>query len=522
MGPFDFELRRFREAILPFTSVWRSLEIRTAIVKRQGEFGNVCTSILFSSKAPPSVPIERVVQFPDFEVDGVMLPFDRAEVLLKSMRRDAFPHPVDLRDSAAASDLASVSSRSHWWLRRWVPGMSTVLKDSPAPVYIARATPPEPSPLDVPQGEAGAPPTDIDKDWNFHQLERKEHGSCFDGKTPNSYRCVLESWHGAPLKNLWSPDQWSDLNRRLAANPIPFHGISDVFSKFVGYNCTSDLSTGSTALGIVAPVYCSLESGGEPTQDRVELLVHAPETVRLDDLGLSVVGHGEDGDFRLKLGLRPKSTVETLDSVAYRVEIKTSNQHDLIVKLLLFDQPIDTLDFDLRQVNASNIRFRSYEALEPNKYHLNRVLNVDKEPTTDSDAYEIGVSWVFHIAGFQTAHYGLKRLQFSDSPDFLAFVPNERRGLVVECTLGDSSKPGKLATLQKRAREISIKLKDLQLTPVMVSGAKLVTERERSDALEMGIALLSAEDLRRLLREALDDTPPERIFETLREKAGLT
>lgn len=148
---------------------------------------------------------------------------------------------------------------------------------------------------------------------------------------------------------------------------------------------------------------------------------------------------------------------------------------------------------------SQNPRRAALEELDDKLTVLRDFLLEESKPRREARDFEIGVTWLLWMLGFNVVHVGATP-RLSDATDLLATTPKGHM-LLVECTTGHLKAESKLAKLVERAQTIRMRLDasgnhHIRLLPVIATA--LGREEVKADldqARQLGVVVATREDI---------------------------
>lgn len=148
---------------------------------------------------------------------------------------------------------------------------------------------------------------------------------------------------------------------------------------------------------------------------------------------------------------------------------------------------------------SQNPRRAALEELDDKLTVLRDFLFEESKPRREARDFEIGVTWLLWMLGFNVVHVGAAP-RLSDATDLLATTPKGHM-LLVECTIGHLKAESKLAKLVERAQTIRKRLDasgnhHIRLLPVIATA--LGREEVKADldqAQQLGVVVATREDI---------------------------
>jgi len=310
-----------------------------------------------------------------------------------------------------------------------------------------------------------------------------------------------------------------DLDRAAAAVTAyekPFNGLGDVarslFYSAVGYSPTGWLAS----MTVAAPAYARIEEIVEVSGGTFDVAVTGPPSAQPAEFSINVIMRPlSDPPIRRAL---PLTEADVSSHVGYlrmtkRVEFAQAPLVELF--LLRGGRPVDLSSFYLPVPGTQNPRVAAQLTYDAEGAKLRELLFPREKPK--SDAFEIGISWLLFLCGFQTALHGLRGGKLNEEIDCIAFVPLSRYAVAVECTTADLN-PTKLVRLASRCSALKDALADFEILPIAVTSLERVTTTETKTAAELGIAVLARPDIEELLRRAAQNPAASEIYQYFSSK----
>lgn len=174
------------------------------------------------------------------------------------------------------------------------------------------------------------------------------------------------------------------------------------------------------------------------------------------------------------------------------------------------------------QSSSPNTRFVSFKAFDPTLERTRDNLFGPDNPKRRSEDFEVSVTWLFWLLGFNPIALDLSR-GLPEAPDLL--VSDERGNIVlIECAVGRIDEKQKLEKLAKRADAVRSELSKNGLGFVSVfaivatrsTADHLATEIKTAD--ELGIFIADGNRLKLLLEQADRPLLPSAYLEQLRNR----
>jgi hypothetical protein len=165
---------------------------------------------------------------------------------------------------------------------------------------------------------------------------------------------------------------------------------------------------------------------------------------------------------------------------------------------------------------SQNPRRAALEEFDDKLTVLRDFLLEELKPRREARNFEIGVTWLLWMLGFNVVHVGAAP-RLSDATDLLATTPKGHM-LLVECTTGQLKAESKLAKLVERAQTIRKRLDasgnhHIRLLPVIATA--LGREEVRADldqAQQLGVVVATREDLQSGLNRTIVQQNPDLLL----------
>lgn len=170
---------------------------------------------------------------------------------------------------------------------------------------------------------------------------------------------------------------------------------------------------------------------------------------------------------------------------------------------------------------SQNPRRAALEEFDDRLTVLRDFLLEELKPRREARNFEIGVTWLLWMLGFNAVHVGAAP-RLSDATDLLATTPRGHM-LLVECTTGQLKADSKLAKLVERAQTIRRRLDasgnhHIRLLPVIATS--LGREEVKADldqAQQLGVVVATREDLESGLNRTIVLQDPDLLYSQAEE-----
>lgn len=171
---------------------------------------------------------------------------------------------------------------------------------------------------------------------------------------------------------------------------------------------------------------------------------------------------------------------------------------------------------------SRNARRLTLGAFDQNLELTGKILLEYEDKQKNSNAFDVGVSWLFWMLGFSTTQLDVQNItRPQEAPDLL-FCDDRSNFLVVEATVGAIQNKQKLDKLWERTQLVretleKASLGHLEVLPVMVTRqpAKMV-EQHLELARKLGISVVTNEMLSKLLQRTSFPPEPHVVMQDLR------
>jgi len=153
-----------------------------------------------------------------------------------------------------------------------------------------------------------------------------------------------------------------------------------------------------------------------------------------------------------------------------------------------------------------NPRLVAHEAFDMDSIFLKKSLQGESKNARD---FELAIGVLLHTLGFLTEWTGYK----GEKPDFVAFCPESKSWIVVECTTSIFDL-GKMKRLKDRATKVANAVKENTYPVVFTSLKRQELQQEvQSRAATDGIIIISSKDIQNLFEMSLRGTGPKDAFD---------
>jgi hypothetical protein len=300
------------------------------------------------------------------------------------------------------------------------------------------------------------------------------------------------------------------LDHELLTAEKPFDGLVDLLTELAVPDVNQILSNRRAEIIVLPPARLHFTPAGQPPtegtclqQGKLTIVISAHPGVRRDKLRIGVKLFPSTPPLRRSSHvMHDDAWTEAGDYVEGRLEVEASDV-PLALAALSYDGEFLgkwwIRDFDL----SFNDRLQIHRSVDQG----NMLQSTFFDERTD---FEDRVNLLLDLLGLQTLKYG-QIPKLTDAPDILAFSTG-RHLYVIECTVGDIDRKGKLHRLYDRANQIREHLSRSPQPPIAVqpviftSLTRQETANHWSTAATYRIALVCRENILNLLNSV--DSPP--------------
>lgn len=165
---------------------------------------------------------------------------------------------------------------------------------------------------------------------------------------------------------------------------------------------------------------------------------------------------------------------------------------------------------------SQNPRRAALEEFDDKLTVLRDFLLEELKPRREARNFEIGVTWLLWMLGFNVVHVGAAP-RLSDATDLLATTPKGHM-LLVECTTGQLKAESKLAKLVERAQTIRRRLDasgnhHIRLLPVIATAlGREEVKADMDQAQQLGVVVATREDLLSGLNRTIVLQDPDLLY----------
>ena len=317
---------------------------------------------------------------------------------------------------------------------------------------------------------------------------------------------VLQGYGSIPNTHEWYRER-DKLNAALRHADPPWDGLPELYRAFVGEQAPqSDLN--NRLAWMIAPL--PLRFKDVRMEARLTVEVECFPTIDSGEASLAIL-FSVGGTTWERRRLRLIDAVRSRNDV-YRFDVELPNVFSGIVCALTYRG----LDADRRDVwkRGQMDSSVSWSVLAP---IVGTPEGFFRDLTNKSgDPLEHSIGVLFHLLGFSVVHPGR-----GDAPDLFAYTPTGDLLCVIEVTAGGPARePDLAATVEKlaiRTREIRQKISGQRVLPILVTPRTqdLITEGARQRAAAESVALITSDELLKLVMISTQSPPPSFVVEVL-------
>jgi len=283
---------------------------------------------------------------------------------------------------------------------------------------------------------------------------------------------VLEG-SGQQIGGFVSRDEFDRASAVVTAHSKPFNGLGDV-ARSLFHSVNGDFAMGHIAsMTVAAPAYARIEEIVEFSGRTYDVAVMGPPSAQPSEFSINLIMRplsGQPVRRSLPLAEADVSSREGYLRMTKRVEFSEAPLVELF--LVRGGKPVDLSSFYLPVAGTQNPRLTAQLTYDTEGAKLREFLFPREK--SKSDAFEIGISWLLFLCGFQTVLHGLHGGKLNEEIDCIAFVPLSRHAVAVECTTADLN-PTKLVKLASRCSVLKDALADFEILPIAVTSLERVT-----------------------------------------------
>lgn len=309
----------------------------------------------------------------------------------------------------------------------------------------------------------------------------------------------FESANDAPYESVKD----SVLTPHLKSLKAPFENIQDVLENFLGLP-RGHRDQNQILVSIRADTPIILGSDTNVHAGRLKTTVTMPETADPAKVSIGLIESSHDRVVR-RSTLPIAAETWCKDSGLWKMSHESPLREDVTKALVVlryagvFLAQRSMLALHSGKANAA---LRVHSLLDPDNEELLKCLA--GQGKRRDEYFEQAVSWLFGFCGFVTQLYGHFTPVEEDGVDVLAYSPEARILLCVECAISHPQTLGKVPKLVTRCRRMGevVKDADVKVIPVLATALEEVSESERKTANQDEIALVTQKELLYILQMA--------------------
>lgn len=333
--------------------------------------------------------------------------------------------------------------------------------------------------------------------WYDRQSARSEFGIDYTS-------IVLTGWEGSSQ----SANRESTYRRLLGAlrsSRPPWDGLEDLRRSFVGLKGDRPKRTDSAEVEVIAPIGVRLSSDTKVDKNLLRVGIEVAPYANPQKICLAVVAPRQRGVMRLQW--TPKRYRPSSRPCHYNRLIRLPRSYDWVTCMVTYKGvDADRLEALGHRESISIPRMAAFEELAGDIDSLRDL--------PDGKHFEAHIEILLHLMGFATAHYGGRDWPAGlGTPDVLAFPPEGKWFLVVECTEREPDLSNKMTKLSTRTRELQAAVKGHNAYPVIVTALEraLINPTDAEKASKENIALVTKTDIQGFVTAAIAGRTPEEI-----------
>ncbi len=332
----------------------------------------------------------------------------------------------------------------------------------------------------------------------------------------SDFQTLVLQGSGQQIGSFVSQEELDRASVALTAHQKPFNGLDDVVQSL--FYSGAEFARGSIAtVTVSAPAYSHIEKIEEVRGRTYDITVMGPPSARPDEFRLNVIMRPASGpSIRRSMRFAKRDVASHGGYLRMKKRVQVVDAPFVEAFLVRGGEPVDLSSFYLPTSSTANPRLNAQLTFDPDGKKLTELLFPTGERPR-ADTFEIGISWLLFLCGFQTVSHGLHAGKLNDEVDCLAFVPLSRNVLAIECTTADLN-PTKLVKFANRCSLLREALPDFEVLPMAATSVGQVTTTESKTAAELGIAVLTRPEIEEVLRRAGDNAAPSEIYQFFRTK----
>ena len=446
------EIEKFRNVIGPFLDIWRSIDVRVICIRLDNEWINLGTTIILRSESYQEIKsFERLTKTEDFMALKAILGINEIDRVLENLSNG-------------------------------------ILVINNVEIYYGRKQ-----------------ETEIRPRIHLHfDTQHRAQRLSFPNIDFTSY---LLFGTGETIDILMEDRKFEDLDWRLRTLDTPYDGLDELAKSFLFRPL--DRNRSLSFVWFLAPLNIRFSQGCKISRGKLEICVEAFGWSQIEKTKISTIQYLLNGNvyrsYRCfddsEWSMREKSRV-----LEYKLAMEKCPKARVF--LIVKNIAIDAMTFSNPAVSLQNERSLIHGHFDQELATLKKYLNGrGKEPAWD---FEIGVSWLLHLCGFNIISYGLSR-ELQSEIDIVAFSPANNYLICVECTLERPDVKEKLSKLSLKSKKLENQLTcyDYRILPLIITpleGDKIpISEKEKAE--KEGIIIVSQGEIQELIEISTGPEP---------------
>jgi len=331
------------------------------------------------------------------------------------------------------------------------------------------------------------------------------------------------SAYGDPFWNLLQEANLREfeIENALRSSTSPIDGFENL-GEILGGNRELIQHTKSAAVNVSAPLKIRIDEESTNLENgKLSFVLKAGNKYAAEqcDLGITipckkidVIEKGLNKNQRIIIN--PRSWKSEGGELIYEGAFSIPDAESVTLLLQLGGYIIHRVSFNARKDNPKMLAYQLYDR---GSEHLLETLNHPRKG--GSFGFDQAVARLFTFLGFETDILAGNVPKQSDTPDILAYLPEKKIALVMECTEESIDANGKLGKLYARIQEISGLLSEYEIMGVAVTALKRdqIQPADREKADQSRIIILGQEDLKILFTLARAWNPKKEAIRYLRK-----
>ena len=288
----------------------------------------------------------------------------------------------------------------------------------------------------------------------------------------------------------------------LRARDPPWDGLEDLRRNFMGIPSDQAPRSDLSSLEVAAPIGVNLSASSALEGRQLKAVVGTREGIQYDQIVVSAISHNVDGSAARISQVPNEESTEGPGKLGITIELPEVPSK---LTLLLTYRGLDADRLDLIGEAAYSTSSR-LAILQEIAGGIERLAEGLDSARTRGRELESWIALVFHLLGFDTAHYGSTPWE---APDIVCLSDLDSSLLVIECTEREPDIRDKLTKLATRAKELE-RASGMNAYPVIVTALErsLLSKTALDRASKESIAIVSADEYQDLVRLTLEGGGP--------------